>query len=519
MITMKKRQPGHRPAILDILEDRAVPSAGMSAVHVASGAGSNAATVLNQVGPQVNAAYSAFATAVRQAEVALVAGTTAGNGRTAGPSISAATASNQVAQQITALSASLAGTLGSATGLASARGPIQAELTGATPGSLSSRMAALFAAAAAPDGSIPSSSLPLLFAAVDGAIAGSYSSTAVNIYYDAIGRAGTGSKGAGGSTAGGSFDLTTIGEEQSAAYSALATAVRQAEATLVGAGTAAPTGTAATVEATAMRQINSLSQSISSSLGSTPAAATTGVLQALDTDASPGSLSGQIAALFAAAGAGGTIPQASLPLLFSAVDGAINASYASTAVNTYLIASSPIYNQAGRSTGAASNSSGTIGNIGGGPTGTSGGTSGRTGTGTGSTGSTTGTSGTGTTGFNTGTGTTGSTIGTGTLGSSTGTVTTGPIGSTTGTFGTTTGNTGITTGNTGTTTGNIPITTGTIPIPTGLGTTSSGTTGTSGSAGTTASGGGISGVSGIGNTAGSGSTVGGTSIGSSSTGA
>ncbi len=527
---MNRQRSRDRKLLIDLLEDRAVPSA---ATASASAAGSQTlASQLNQFGTQVDTAYASFATAVRQAETTLVSRSDSSGNPVAATGTSA-TVLATVTQQLSTMSQAITLAASSASlGLSSPiSGLLQAQLTGASPGSLMSRMTGLFASASAGSttGSVPEASLPLLFTAVNNAIAASYNSTSLEGYYAAIGQA-SGGRGTntGTDTA---FDLNSIGSQENAAFSSFATAVRQAETTLVG-GTVAATGTSTTVLATVTQQINLLSNDIVSVLGATSAASDTGALQGAFSGG-PGSLLSRMSNLLAAAAAGsttGSVPQASLPLLFAAVNGAIAASYDETVVSTFLLATNPNLIPAANNSSGSSNPNSNLAGI---PNTTSGAGSLNVALNRGSISTTTGTSVTGSTTYpvtsvgggssttgvggitGTGTGTTGSvnsgvggiaTTGTGSVGN-TGTV--GTIGTTnTGTSGvstTTTSGPGVTSGSeTGTIGGNTLNPPGTA----GSGSTSTtgtgiigpigntGTIGTGSSSGTTiGSGAGSSGVS------------------------
>jgi len=540
---IRKRAPKFRPSILESLEDRTVPSTASSLAHVSasaattgSTAASNMTTRLNQIGTQVNAAYAAFATAVRQAETTLIApvATPLAPPTTPAAPATAASVAARVTPLLTTLSTGLLAAVNSSSttrlpGQAAATGLLQAQLNGPGAGSLATEMSSLFAAAAAgsADGTVPQTSLPLLFAAVDSAINASYSATATQIYLFANGQisnggtgtTGTGTTGTGttGTTTTGTtgtmttgtataFDLNQFGTQVNAAYSTFAAALRQSETTLIGPGTPGTSpATPATVTPLAFSAINTLSQSITTALASTPAAANTGLIQSqFLTRGGAGSLSTQISSLLNSAATGSatnTVPASSLALLFTAVDGAINASYSATAVEGYLLATSPSYNRTTTGTGTGTTGTGTTGTgTGTGTTGTGTGTGvgvggGTTGTGTGT--GVGGTTGTGTTGTGTG-GTTGTGTGTGTgVGGTTGTGTGGTTGTGTGVGGTTGTGVGGTTGTGGV--GGIGSTGG---VGTGTGTgTGTGGIGTTGGTGT--------GTGGIGTTGGTGTGTGG----------
>ena len=336
---MKKRRAEFRPSILDILEDRAVPSSGGSSLHASSGgsgANSRLQTQLAQIGARVGAAYAEFAASVGQSELTLLSAGGAG-----APTGTVSSVSVQVAQEVGTLSKAITWAVrgqvgGKALGLLQ-----QGQLTGASPGSLSTGLALILEAASAgsSDGSVPQSSLPLLFTAIDGAIASSFNTTTVEIYLNATGLAsGGGSKGPSGSTRS-SFNLTHYENQVNAAYSTLSATVRQAETALISPG--GPSD-AVIVAALAGQQIETLARSIGGLAANTPVASNAAVIQGQFVGDTPAALSTQLASLLVASAAGssdGSVPQSSLPLLFTAVDAAINASSNSTAIEGVLLAS------------------------------------------------------------------------------------------------------------------------------------------------------------------------------------
>ena len=143
-----------------------------------------------------------------------------------------------------------------------------------------------------PDGTVPKSSLPLLYTAISGAIASSYQSTSSNLYLAAT----TPMRGALSSTALPVFPaVTTTG-----------------------------TATAATVGAQVLTQIAALQQSLAVSLSDLPSASS--IVQA---QLGVGGLTSEMASLFVAAGSQTTdssVSQGMLPLLYSAVNSAMSAS-------------------------------------------------------------------------------------------------------------------------------------------------------------------------------------------------
>jgi trimeric autotransporter adhesin len=337
---ISNRKPSRRAISLELLEDRLVLSSAASVASAAALTFQQQNAELTQLNTQVNPIYSSFASAVFQAESTFDSATTGtGTGTTTTtPAAALSTLETTVSQQITTLSSALVTPLTSLTGTTTnLTTQVQAQLTGSSPGSLANQMTSLFTAASSgtTDGSVPQASYPLLFTAINDAVSASYSSTAVDAYYFVTGQGGT------------TFDLPTVATLQNTAWTTFASAVFQAESTLVnpaGSSTGSPVVTAATVSTQVTQAANTLSQSIASSFASTPASGNTAAIQALFTDPGASSLSSQLTSLLSAASSGttdGSVPQASLPLLFAAVDAAIEASYNTTAVSSYLLAVSP----------------------------------------------------------------------------------------------------------------------------------------------------------------------------------
>ncbi len=315
---MKKRREGFGPSILDVLEDRIVPSSGGLAVHAS-------ATGLASAGAEVQAAYSAFATSVRQSELALLPGASG----------TAASVSAQVSQEVSTLGNAIASAVqGVASGNAGSL--LSRQLTGASPGSLASGLnqVILAASAGSAGGTVPPATLPLLFTAVDGAIAASLNSTAVEVSIDvavhASGAGGTGSTGSPVNTA-------QYASRVNAGYAGFATSVRQAESALVGPGGA----TAAVNLAVVMgEQIQSLASTVAGAAGGASAS----VIRGQFLGSTPFALEYQLASLISASATGsadGSVPASSLPLLFTAIDAAIASSYNTSAVEGNLLAYAP----------------------------------------------------------------------------------------------------------------------------------------------------------------------------------
>jgi hypothetical protein len=237
---------------------------------------------------------------------------------------------------------------------------INAQLSGPSPGSFANVTTSLLNAATTgtSDGSVPSSLFPLLFQSFNNVVAGSYSSTAVDEYYFVTGQAydvnGTIIANTGNNTTS-SFDLNAVSGTQNTAWATAATSIFQAQSSLinpVGGTTGSPITTGATVTTEVTQAVSTLEQALVSSLASTPASGNSATLGALLTGADAGSLTSQLTSLLttAATDSDGSVPQASLPLLFTAIDDAIESSYNGTAVSSFLLAVSPVYLPGGAGT-------------------------------------------------------------------------------------------------------------------------------------------------------------------------
>ena len=362
----------YRPAAFDHLEDRAVPSGGMARSQVTAAAtattGASALTpaqlqaALATVGTQINAAYATFATGLRQAEATLIntpATTTTDADLTATSTVATSTVLAQVQTLVNTLASSVSTAAGTLTQGSGDAGLIAAGLTGASPGSLLSRLNTLFNAASSNDG-VVQGSLPLLFSAVEGAINGSYNTTSLGGYLAAVGQT---TPGMISSVA--PFSLTYFATKVNPAYATFAATVRQAELTLPidTAGTTSPTGTPTTVASTVTMAFTPLVQSVTSGLTRTTGSSYAPQIQDQLTGAAAGSLASQLTALLGAATPTGVIPSYNRSLFYAAVDAAINSSYDSTAINGLLISNAvaAIIPASIGSTGAAIGSEATIG--------------------------------------------------------------------------------------------------------------------------------------------------------------
>ena len=279
----RNRSRTRRRLTLEHLEDRAVP-----AVDLAT------------AGLPITAAYATLATNVRAAEATLNVppsesneGGTEGSGGTEGTGtestgqITAVAVGSTVIPEVLTLEAALQSPFAAYPG-ASAVTQAQLDASG-----LGGHLAALLNASAAgtPDGTVPKSSLPLLYTAVDAAMYQSYQATASNLYLAVI----TPPTGLAATTATTTFPTVTTGT----------------------------TNTASTVATQVATQVAALQQSLATALTALPSAS--GVIQG---QLGAAGLGAEMTALFAAAGSQTTdtsVSQGMLPLLYTAVDTAITA--------------------------------------------------------------------------------------------------------------------------------------------------------------------------------------------------
>jgi trimeric autotransporter adhesin len=363
----RNRKPKGRPIFLEVLESRRVLSSAASTAAAAAAAFQTEFTELTQLNSQMNPAFATFAGSVFQAESTFYS-TTAGapTGTATAPTTAMSTLQSSVSTAITTLQSTLlpefTSVLSGSTANLSTQ--VQAQLTGASPGSLSNVMTSLLNASSAgtTDGSVPTTSLPLLFQAMNNTISGSYSSVAVDAYYFVTGQAYDSSGNIIPNTANNttsSFNLSSVQGLQNTAWATAATSLFTAATSLESTSSSStdltsvtPGATGATVSTEANQAVTTLTQSIASSFASTPASASTGEVQALLDGSAAGSLSSQLTSLLsvAASDSDGTVPSTSLPLLYTAIDDAIDASYNGTAVSSFLLAVSPVYLPGGAGT-------------------------------------------------------------------------------------------------------------------------------------------------------------------------
>ena len=472
----QNRSPRFRPSAFDRLEDRAVPSAGVSYAQVSAAATRASVTPrlqtqLANAGAQIATAYATFAVGVRQAELTLINPVAAGD-PTSISAVPTATAQAQINTLITTLGASVQSALSTIPRAASQANVIVAGITGANSGSLAVQLNRVFTAASA-NGGVVQGNLGLLYAATEGAISGSYESTTLQSYLGAIGRPGR----IGNSLSPSAFNLTTFGLQSTAAFATQAMSVRSAELNLPFNGSNSITAQTTVVQAqTALVNATStLAQSVTAGLVTTTASPFSSLLQTRLTGPTAGSLISQLTNLVSTATLGNSVPSYSLSLLYAAVDAATNAALKGIAIDGFLIGRAVPSTTGVVVTPADTTNDATSPSIIGGGNGvtipvTTGGGVGLGGTGFSGVGGVTIGTGTGTVGTGTGTGTVGTGTGTGTGISGTntgdGTTTGGTTGTGTGTTtGTGTGTTGLGSGN-----GLGGVGGGTAPVATGTGT-------------------------------------------------
>ena len=270
----------NRRLTLDYLEDRAVP-----AVDLAS------------AGLPITAAYATLATNVRTAEATLNVPPTemneggdmmmGGTGTESTGQVTAVSVGSAVIPEVLTLESALQTPFASYPGASTVT---QAQLDAS---GLGGHLAALLNASAVgtPDGTVPKSSLPLLYTAVDAAMAQSYQATSSNLYLAAT----TAPRGTAATTTTTTFPTVTT----------------------------STTNTATTVATQVAAQVTALQQSLATALTALPAAS--GVVQG---QLGASGLSAEMSALFAAAGSqtvDTSVSQGMLPLLYTAVDTAITA--------------------------------------------------------------------------------------------------------------------------------------------------------------------------------------------------
>jgi hypothetical protein len=307
-----------RPRVLESLEDRAVPSTLGVSAEVASTSPTTVQQKLAQVDAQIDTAYSAFATSIFQAEDALLAS----GGSNVGSLVTS------VGQAITTLQVSLTSAVSGSVSN-NVLGVVQQQINGSAPGTLLSSMAQLFNPAAV--STLTPLSYPLLATAVSGTIGASYTAVTVEAYLYATGKPS-------GNTS--TLNLDQYSGQVNALYTSFASTVFQSASGLITSDSlpAQPSATLATLQVIDS-QIGGLVGGLGALVANTPVASRASVIEGQFNGPIPGSLMIQMNTLFVAAvEPDGSIAQSMLPELFYAIDAAIAASYTSTVVDGYILA-------------------------------------------------------------------------------------------------------------------------------------------------------------------------------------
>ncbi len=338
---MNSRSRCYRPAVIDPLEDRVVPSSGLGHAHaqISAAAVSTASSTyaakmaklqaeLTTAGTQINAAYANFATAIRNIEATLIPSATS-------------TAPNMlklqesVAGQVAPLGTAVASAMGNISHIGGDATVIAGGISGATAGSLGDQLASLFEAAST-TGSISNSdpvsvsSLPLLFAAVDSVISVSLQSTSIQGLLAGLGSVGFVPPT---STSQSPFSLTAFGTQTNASFSTFASSIRAAELNLpTDPSSSNGNGTIASVTAAGTTAADTLGTSLAASLTGTTAETFVQLRQPEESAAVAA-----FAGLIPVAAPTGTVPAAEIPLVYAIGEAAINSTYQLTAIQGYLI--------------------------------------------------------------------------------------------------------------------------------------------------------------------------------------
>ena len=325
-----------RPSLLDRLEDRVVPSGGVAHAQVTAAAATTSAasrlatleTQLGTAGAQVNAAFSTFASSIRQVETSLVA---TSSGTATIPTVAAIDA--QISTLASTLASSVASAYGGVTAIGSNATVIASGLSGTGDGSLSTQLQALVGVAGF-SGEFDQSTLPLLFASVEATMGVGYSNAAIEGFVAGVGGSGLISASASASP----FNLTTFGAQANAAYGTLAESIRGAEMTLPTssgaiAGTPIGSGTVASFQA----EVTTAADTLASSLVTAVTGTTAEPIVALraQEESIPLAYFGPLATVAAPTG---VVSTADLPLVLADGEVGINGSYGATAIQAYLIA-------------------------------------------------------------------------------------------------------------------------------------------------------------------------------------
>jgi hypothetical protein len=361
---------------LEALEDRAVPSTlGATVPPTTTTTPPNPTTAqaeLTQVEDEIAGAYAGFASGVYSDEMNFRSSpNTVGSfpgfpvfDSPPGTITSVGALQTAIDQEISTLEQAVTSAVQDSVS-AYSLGLVQAQINGSAAGSLVSGVTEVLNAvsAASVGGYVAGATLPLMETAINNAINASYSSVTLDAYLYATGQ---------GSAARSNLNMGQADGQINAAYGSVAMTITQAESTLYQNPTfgenlpdvaTSPTGqstytflpvpadepeaiaTAANVLSVVDSQVGALGQAFGSLVSGTSVASKAALVQAQIDGTGSSSLLTQINSLYAAAAfGGGTIsPDGAIPIedvgvLVAAVDAAIAASYSSTAVETYLLA-------------------------------------------------------------------------------------------------------------------------------------------------------------------------------------
>jgi hypothetical protein len=370
---IKTRGRKFRLHVLETLEDRAVPSTQGATVPPTTTPPSptTAQAELTQVEGEIAGAYAGFASGVYSDEMdfhslptlyqsfPFIYGVPPGSITSAGALLTA------IDQEISTLEQAVTSAVQDSVSSYSL-GLVQAQINGSTAGSLLSGVTEVLnaVAAASAQGYVPGATIPLIESAINGAISASYSSVTLDAYLYATGQ---------GSAASSNLNLGKADGQINSAYGSVSTTITQAESTLYQYPTfgtsnpdeeISPTGqvtytyfftppadeseaitAASNVVSVVDSQVDALGRAFGSIVSGTSVASKASMVRSQIDGTGSSSLLTQLNSLYAAAAYAdgaivqdGVIPIENVGVLVAAVDAAIAASYSSTAVETYLLA-------------------------------------------------------------------------------------------------------------------------------------------------------------------------------------
>lgn len=332
----KQHSSRFRPSVLDRLEDRVVPSGGVTHAEVTAAAVSTTTTAasrlttletqLGAAGTKVNDAFSTFASSIRQLESGLIA--TSGTTTTI-PAVEAI--DGQVAVLSNTLAASVASAYGGVTAIGSNAAVIASGLDGGGDGSLVTQLLGLFRNDGV-TGSFDPASLPLLFESVEAVMGVGYSNAAIEGFVAGVGGSGLITPSASATA----FNLTTFTAQANAAYTTFGESIRGTEISLpttTGPVEGPTVGTIAAAETADAAAADTLATALVAAVTGTTAEP----IVALRAQEEAVALAA-FGPLLAIAAPTGVIPTADVQLVLADGEVAINGSYGATAIQAYLIA-------------------------------------------------------------------------------------------------------------------------------------------------------------------------------------